>query len=301
MNHFTDPAVDYGNPRRPLTARLPAWIPDSWIDQFYFLRYHRRPANLHDPQTWNEKMLWLKQHHRPPIMHRFADKAACRAWIAETVGEQFCVPLLGSYASVDAVPWQLLPQRFVLKAGHGSGWTIVCRDRQQFDAGRAQRLLHRWLREDFSSYAREWHYHGLTPTILLEPLLCEPDGNPARDVKVTCINGEPQIISVHLERYSDRYQLINLDGDWNDLGFAWKVARGMTVPPRPPQLPELLRVARVLSTGMPHLRIDCYLTDGLIRVGEVTVFGERGINTVPDHIDRWIGRLLHLPVTATEA
>lgn len=298
----TSPAqivVDYGRVQRPLSAYLPTWIPDNWVDQLFFWRYHRRFAHLNPPRTWNEKMLWLKQHHRPPVMRRFADKRACRAWIAEQIGEQHCVPLLGCWDRTDQVPWHDLPHQFVLKAAHGSGWTIICRDRTRFDAAYARRLLDGWLAEDFGRYAREWHYRGAAPSILLEPMLCEADGTPARDVKVTCIHGIPRIISVHIERYSGDYRLINLDADWNDLGFRWKVARAEQKPPRPAQLTQLLTVAQTLAAGLPHARIDCFLTEQQVRVGEITIFGERGINTVPDHIDRWIGDLLDLPTTET--
>ncbi len=53
----------------------------------------------------------------------------------EKIGERYLIPCLGVWNSFDEIDIQTLPDQFVLKANHGSGWNIVVSDKKSFQEG----------------------------------------------------------------------------------------------------------------------------------------------------------------------
>src|SRR5688572_16419314 len=162
------PREPFSSRRRMISAnaiarRLLAWVPDEMFTKLQFRYRLGRRLNLRDPQTFNEKLQWLKLRYRDPLMRKCADKLAVRDYVAETAGSELLIPLLGTYRDADEIDVARLPDRFVLKANHGSGWNVLCRDRQHLDWLRTKTKLNKWLRTDFSRIAREWVYAGIEP------------------------------------------------------------------------------------------------------------------------------------------
>ena len=48
------------------------------------------------------------------------------------------------------------------------------------------------------------------------------------------------------------------------------------LPPIPPTLPKMIELAKLLSKGVPHLRVDLYEVNGKIYFGELTFAEESG-------------------------
>ena len=59
--------------------------------------------NLENPQTFNEKIQWLKLYDNSPLKTQLADKYAVREWIANKIGDQYLIPLLGVWDSFDEI------------------------------------------------------------------------------------------------------------------------------------------------------------------------------------------------------
>ncbi len=77
--------------------------------------------------------------------------------------------------------------------------------------------------------------------------------------------------------------------------MTWRVPQPPQSPERPAQLDEMLDIARRLSAGFPYCRVDCYLVDNRVYVGELTFYPNRGVNALPWHIERLFGDWLDLP------
>ena len=101
-----------------------------------------------------------------------------------------------------------------------------------------------------------------------------------------------------MERYTDQEErMIFYDADWNLQPFNINVPLEQPDIPRPPQLEEMLRIARVLSAGFTAVRVDLYaLNDGSIKFGEMTFTTEGGISRWhPESANEFMGSLIHLP------
>lgn len=94
-------------------------------DRFYAYFVHYLPLwrgrwsgrlHLRDPKRLTEKLLWLKIHidRINPQAHLYADKLVVRDYVAETVGEEHLIPLLGTWDRADDIVWSDLPRRFAL-------------------------------------------------------------------------------------------------------------------------------------------------------------------------------------------
>ena len=68
-----------------------------------------------------------------------------------------------------------------------------------------------------------------------------------------------------------------------------------TPPKIPEQFEEMKELARKLSKGIRHLRVDFYLIDGQIYVGELTFYHNGGFSEIkPEEWNYKIGNMIHL-------
>lgn len=102
------------------------------LKHWYWL-FKGRPCHLEAPRTMTDKIHWLKLYDSTPLKGRLADKFLVREWVADTVGEEYLVPLLGVWDSPDEIDFASLPTSFVLKATHGSGWNILVPNKSALD------------------------------------------------------------------------------------------------------------------------------------------------------------------------
>ena len=103
-----------------------------------YYRFYKKMGyfcHLRHPRTFNEKIQYLKIFYYPknPLITQCADKYAVRKFISEKGYENLLVPLIGCWDSVEAVDFDSLPDRFVIKCNHGSGYNILCHDKRSFD------------------------------------------------------------------------------------------------------------------------------------------------------------------------
>ena len=87
------------------------------------------------------------------------------------------------------------------------------------------------------------------------------------------------------------------DLEWNLLPFTSGPPKIDKAIPRPEKLEEMLRLAKILSEGFCHVRVDLYqLNDGSIKFGEMTFTTNSGIVPWdPPEYDLIFGEKLTLP------
>lgn len=49
------------------------------------------------------------------------------------IGEEYVIPTLGIWNGFDKIDFDKLPNQFVLKATHDSGWVVICKDKANLD------------------------------------------------------------------------------------------------------------------------------------------------------------------------
>ena len=137
-----------------------------YLKDFYFHKTGKQ-LDLENPQTFNEKIQWLKLYDSTPLKTKLADKYLVRDWVKEKIGEEYLIPLLGVWENFDDIDFDKLPDKFVLKANHGSAWNIIVTDKNSFDKKSAKKKFDKWLRTDYSLKSFETHYRNIKNSCVL--------------------------------------------------------------------------------------------------------------------------------------
>lgn len=283
----------------PAGIRAETWCRARDLGRSFIRAYYRLHTgcrlNLGNPVTFNEKLQWLKLRYRPPELVRLVDKYQVRSYVAERVGSEILIPTVGVFDSVDDIDIGKLPDAFVLKPTHGSGWVIPCKDKNSLQWADVRARLNTWMRRNYYYHAREWAYRYVRPRILCEHLLSDERGEVPADYKIFCFGGEPKFIQVDLGRFSD-HRRNYYDPSWTPIGVEVLYPRSETEVPRPAALDEMLRLASKLEEPFPFCRVDLYSVGSRIYFGELTFIPDNGVAPIrPQEFDREWGELITLP------
>ncbi len=166
------------------------------VIQHMYFEFHQQYLDLDNPKTFNEKINWLKLYYRDPLITQCSDKYAVRQYIADKIGEEYLVPLLGVWDKAGDIDFDKLPEKFVLKVNWGSGQNIIVRDKSTLDIQAATAQLNRWMSKENNHYRQnmEWGYKNIKPKIIAEEYLDEFETENPADYKIYSIHGTPKIL-----------------------------------------------------------------------------------------------------------
>lgn len=272
------------------------FLPD---EQFLKLRYRLEMGerlNLENPQTFNEKLQWLKIHDRNPEYIKMVDKYEVRGYVAEKIGEEYLIPLLGVWDSFDEIDFDKLPNQFVLKCTHDSGGLVICKDKSQLDITAAKKKINKCLKRNFYYLTREWPYKNVKPKIIAEKYMVDrlqKDG--LADYKVLCFSGKAKLIELHLNRFKENHVQDIYDINWNMTNIVQPGYSNSDGIKKPTQLDKIIKLSNILSKGMRHVRVDWYIIEDKVFFGEITFFDGSGFASFQDiNDDLYIGSLIDL-------
>ena len=213
------------------------------------------------------------------------------------MNNQYIIPTLAVWDSVEDIDFDALPNQFVLKCTHDSGGIVICKDKSSLDREAAKAKLRTSLKRDYSRIAREWPYKEVPRRIIAEEYLSELGSNEILDYKMYCFHGEPKMTVVCSDRFSKTGTRMNFyDIDWKPMGIHFGHYPPLpTEFPRPETYDEMLRLATELSKDCPFLRVDFYEIKGRLNIGELTFFPGAGLEQFrPISKDYELGEWLHL-------
>lgn len=274
------------------------WLGDKAYLKLAFRAKMGYPLNLDNPRTFSEKLQWLKLYDRNPLYTTLVDKYAVRRYIAEKIGEEYLIPLVGGpWYSAGEIDFDALPEQFVLKCNHNSGGVIICRDKSSFDRAAAIRRLDEDLKKNYYLEGREWPYKNVKPCIIAEKYM-EDENGELRDYKFYCFNRKARFSLITTDRAApDHPTCYNyFDRDFNMLPFYNSGPHTSEALKKPENYDKMLNLAEKLSAGIPHVRVDLYSVYKNIYVGELTFFDSSGMAKYdPPKWDEIIGSWLELP------
>lgn len=268
------------------------WMPDKWYLSFMFRSRMGYWMNWRNPKTFNEKLQWLKIHDRNPLYTKLVDKYEVRKYIAETIGEEYLIPLLGVWDNVNDIDFEKLPNQFVLKCTHDSGSVIICKNKQDFNIRETKIKLSKALRIKYYTLSREWPYKKVKPRIIAEQFLHDEIGEDIKDYKIFCFNGQSKYIQVDIDRFTNHQRnIFNLM--WEKQDFSIALEQSQKYIEKPNCLENMIQLSNLLSTGIPHVRCDWYEIKGKPFFGEMTFFHGAGFERfTPIEWDKKFGDLI---------
>jgi hypothetical protein len=232
----------------------------SW---FRFFRHHKRPPSR--AMRYNDVLHRIKTSDDiiDPLRVFVSDKEFLKLYVKAVVGDRYAVPTIDVICSVDAVDAYEFPSQCCIKATHGAGRVVLRKNGEPLDLEQ----IKGWFDLNYYRVGREANYRLLKPKLIVEPLIF---GSASLwDYKIFCVNGEPKLIQVDVDRYVGHKRKY-FDAQWNEQDFSIKYPRTEQIIPRPENLAEMLAVAAQLSKAFGFVRVDLYSNDKQVYVGELT-------------------------------
>ena len=261
------------------------------------------PLNLKAPRTFSEKIQWIKLNDRNPLMPRCADKYEVRGYVEERGCGRYLNELLWHGSDPAQIPFDELPDQYVIKATHGSTFNVINDGSAPIDREQMVAQFKKWLATDFLPCYGEWFYGhkgGVEPGIVVERYLEGNSEHGLDDYKVFVINGRARLVLVCTGRSNGSHCEDIYDLDWNhmtevDMG---EPASGLDIP-RPSCLDEMVKVAETLAEPCALARVDFFLGEGAPIFGEITFTSGSGFDRLhPRAFDFEMGDMLCLPIEA---
>lgn len=249
-----------------------------WQTQRRFRRKVGYAGDFERPQGYEEKVQFRKLYGNHQRYALLADKYRVRQYVAQRVGSQYLVPLLGVFDRLTPEVFDDLPERFIIKANHGCKWHRIVWNKADLDVPSAVRYFNRLMHNRYGRKSGEYHYRFIEPKILIETLLVDGNDSPA-DYNLFCYHddqGFDYAITIATPRAE---KIVHFDKNWN----LWEgefTAEQTAKFVNPKNFDEMVWVAESLSGGFDFLRIDLYNLDGRIYFGEATCTPAGGFTRV---------------------
>lgn len=253
--------------------------------------------DLNNPKTFNEKIQWLKLYDSTPLKTRLADKYLVRDWVKEKIGEQYLIPLLGVWDKYDDIDFDKLPDQFVLKCNHGSGYNIIVDDKSKFNKKEARKKINKWMKENFAYKAGfELHYSGIPRKIIAEEYVDDIANGSNSDYHFFCFNGMPKLFYL-----TNRKGLAERTWSFFDMDLnALPVYKNNYEPARIEEnknFNKITEIVNILCKDFKFVRVDIYYFNNKIYFGEMTFTPSSGIAEYsPKSWEKDFGDMLKLPI-----
>jgi hypothetical protein len=280
------------------TLRKMRFLPSKIYAHFHYEYYTGKKLNLDNPKEFNEKLQWYKVFYRPDVLTQLVDKYAVREYVENKIGKEYLNEIYDVYDKPEEIKYDKLPEKFVLKATHASGYNLIVKNKNKLDQTNATRLLKKWL--DINQYYRigqEWAYKNVQPRIIAEKFIKDDKRESLTDYKFYCFNGIVKFMEVHIDR-EENLRLASYDLNFNKLPFNKMPPKNRIENPieKPSNFNKMIELSEKLANDFPFVRIDFYSIQNKIIFGEMTFYpSDARRDYVPDEYNKIIGDYFMLP------
>jgi hypothetical protein len=247
-----------------------------------------------NPQTLNEKIHWRKLYDHKRIYKVFADKIDSKDFVRNICGDGIIPKVLQVTNKTEAIDYSRLPNSFIIKATHGSGWNMVVRNKDKQDRTEISNFFDPILKESYYKRGREWCYKGLKPMLVIEELLQDENSNLPIDYKFFCFSGKVKFIQLDFDRFENHKRIL-LDRELNPIDLSYAFPTFKEVFTTPDNLEDMIEIAEKISKSLDFIRVDLFNINNIIYFGELTVYPENGFGIFkPSEYDKIFGEYWEL-------
>jgi hypothetical protein len=271
------------------------WESEKLLRAAYRETYGRE-LNYENPRTFSEKLF-----HRMISMDwagdteftERTDKYLVRDYVRKKIGEKYLVKLIWHGTDPRRIPFETLPDRYVIKTNHGSGGHLLVTG--PVDRPAVVKHFSELLKENYYWREREYQYYKIEPRIMIEELIDDGVHLGPLDFRFWCFHGVTELVQVtnHPNSFIAFY-----DAQWGKLNLSHRIGCFQeTETAKPANLSEMLSVAETLARDFDFVRVDLYNARGQIYFGELTFTPKAGIfHFEPEEWDKILGAKWRLSV-----
>ncbi len=263
-------------------------------EKFVFFKKKGFKPNLNNPLTFSEKLMWKKIYDLNPLLTITADKYRVRGYLKEVLGPggaaEILIPLLFATDRPETIPYEDLPDKFIVKANHASGWNMVV-DKKVNCKEEVINNCRKWLKMCYGLLNNEWAYVKIKPKVVIEKLLYDEEGNLPNNIKFYMFHGCCRYVRI-ANNLKD-LPSSSYTPDWQYLPLLENGKRGPEVK-KPVNYEKMLFLAETLSADFEFVRVDLYNLNGKIYFGELTHSPNNARLKIPYCLDLELGQYLNL-------
>lgn len=253
----------------------------------YFLYLHRYWPHFDAPRTFSEKVWHRMLFNRDPLLTLISDKLQVRDYVAAKIGTDYLIPIHWHGENPEDIPFDKLPNKFVIKTNHGCGYNIIVLDKTNHDTEKTKKRLHKWLNVNFCQdtfFGASWAYKKIKRTVIVESFIGENEQVPL-DYKFFCYRGRAEFVLVTFDRFGALTEK-HFTRDFQPLDL-WNGAPQQSGKiTQPVAYLEMLTLADALSTDFDFMRVDLYVVNNRIYFGELTCYPAGGLaQFIPQEYD----------------
>jgi hypothetical protein len=216
--------------------------------------------------TFQDKINWLIIHDTNELKGNCSDKILLHEFSKRKLGIDICNKILKIYNNAEEIKLNELPNKFILKTNHGSGFNLIVNNKSNIDHTNIKILFRSWINIDYGELMAEFHYSFIKKKIFVEEFI----GEQLKNYKFLCYNGNPKFAYLSIIERGKKYRNF-YDMKWNFLNFHCLSEPHPTKTFSKPKYFELMKkYARILSKDFKFVRVDFYELEKEVRLGELT-------------------------------
>jgi hypothetical protein len=261
----------------PFRSVIKKTNPVFYVEHEYrYITHHK--LHLKKPIRYTEKLQYLRLFVYPndPKVVQCAGRVGVREYVKEIGLTDLLIPIYGVYDKFEDIDFSKLPDSFVMKCSHASGFNIIVRDKTKLNIPETKIKMEKWLATDYGAKTVERHYSLIKPQIIIEKFLGTATDLPT-EYKIHVFNGKARNLYVVTGRGKNiRYNQYYID--WTPFDGSQFNGWLKTDYPleKPSNFSEMVRIAEKLAVPFPFVRIDLYDIKGKIYFGEMTFTPAKG-------------------------
>lgn len=233
--------------------------------------------NIEEPRSYAEHVAHRKYCTDNDLYATVADKWACRDYVAEKVGTGILNEVYHVTDDPATIPFGDLPEKFVVKATHASGWNVVVEDKGDADFAAIEARCRRWVSSEYGVDKGEYWYGDIEPRVIVERYLEDRTRPRPVEYKFHVFHGEVKFVEAVTKRGTydpdekefSEHRVRLFDREWTPLDVTVDDYPRGPVVDEPARLDEMIEIAETLGEAFAFARIDLYSPNG-----EAVVFGE---------------------------
>jgi len=232
--------------------------------------------DLKNPSSFSEKVHWRKIFDRNPLLAQFSDKVQVRDYVRQRLGNQeskkILLPLLHISGDPSDIPFDKLPNKYIIKPNHMSGKRIIVDTHTSFSEEQIIKICRSWLNESHNLYSLEWGYQPLKRKILIQPLILNSSGNIPNEYRFFCFNGKVKLVQADRPE-AEGNTLFDREGNELEVYHSIKYEVPVIITPG---FKKMIEIAEELSKGRDFIRVDFMSCDEFIFFNEITAYPHSG-------------------------
>ncbi|MCT2538306.1 ATP-grasp fold amidoligase family protein [Sedimentimonas flavescens] len=260
-----------------------------------FEKQHGYTPNFDNPKRFSEKLIKRILFDHEPYYLLYGNKAYAPIFFGQRKieGLHFAKRFKVRRTLVPS-DFDDLPNRFVVKTSYGSGLTEIVNDKASLDVPAVCERFNRILPHRKNAHRHEFPYYCAVFDEHLGPAY----GEPAADYKFHCFrqkDGSYEALLRYGDGRSQELRLTWFDEALEKLSIEYGTHREHDELPRfPDQIDEMFRIAKQIAAGFDYIRVDLFLSEGKVYLGEVSPFGGGGKKPIkPVEWDFKLGEMWH--------